>query len=52
MMLLTWNNLAYYQALMRDMRAAIAVGAFEAFREVTKERWAKGEADRRQERAD
>jgi len=30
-MLLTWHNLHYYQELMAGMRAAIAVGTFEAF---------------------
>ncbi|MBB5519452.1 tRNA guanosine(34) transglycosylase Tgt [Amphiplicatus metriothermophilus] len=30
-MLLTWHNLAYYQALMAGMRAAIAAGRFGAF---------------------
>ncbi|MEL6566664.1 MAG: tRNA guanosine(34) transglycosylase Tgt [Pseudomonadota bacterium] len=30
-MLLTWHNLHYYQALMADMRAAIADGRFAAF---------------------
>ncbi|GAB4518464.1 MAG: tRNA guanosine(34) transglycosylase Tgt [Amphiplicatus sp.] len=30
-MLLTWHNLAYYQALMAEMRAAIAAGRFGAF---------------------
>ena len=29
-MLLTWNNLSYYQKLMQDIRAAIEAGAFEA----------------------
>ncbi len=30
-MLITWNNVAYYQWLMAQMRAAIAEGRFEAF---------------------
>ena len=30
-MLLTWNNLAYYQALMAGIRAAIAAGRFADF---------------------
>ena len=30
--LLSWHNLAFYQALMAAMRAAIADGRFEAFR--------------------
>src|SRR5690606_24280889 len=29
-MLLTWNNVAYYQQLMSDIRDAIVAGAFEA----------------------
>lgn len=43
MMLLTWNNLAYYQTLMREMRAAIAAGRFEAFCLRTKSDWSRGE---------
>ena len=31
-MLLTWHNLAFYQALTAAMREAIAAGRFEAFR--------------------
>ena len=30
--LLSWHNLAFFQALMARMRAAIAAGAFESFR--------------------
>ena len=30
-MLLTWNNLHYYQSLMQEMRQNIEVGSFEAF---------------------
>ena len=30
--LLSWHNIAFYQALMAGMRAAIAAGTFEAFR--------------------
>ncbi|HEY1928125.1 MAG TPA: tRNA-guanine transglycosylase, partial [Caulobacteraceae bacterium] len=30
--LLSWHNLAVYQALMRDLRAAIAEGRLAAFR--------------------
>ena len=47
MMLLTWTNLAYYQALMAGLRAAIAGGRFADFCAETKEGWARGEADRR-----
>jgi len=46
-MLLTWNNLAYYQMLMAEMRAAIEAGRFADFAAVTTERWAKGEAQRK-----
>jgi len=31
--LLSWHNVAYYQALMARVRAAIAEGRFNAFRE-------------------
>jgi queuine tRNA-ribosyltransferase len=30
-MLLTWHNLAFYQDVMREMRAAIAAGSAAAF---------------------
>lgn len=42
-MLLTWNNLAYYQSLMAGMRAAIEEGRFEAFRLATRAEWARGD---------
>jgi queuine tRNA-ribosyltransferase len=42
-MLLTWTNLAYYQTLMREMRAAIEEGRFEDFRARTREDWARGD---------
>lgn len=32
MVLLSWHNIAYYQSLMARIRAAIASGAFDAFR--------------------
>ena len=35
-------NVAYYQELMRGMRAAIESGRFEAFRAKTKEGWERG----------
>ncbi len=44
MMLLTWNNLAYYQDLMAGMRAAIRAGRFLAFAEETRAGWAQAEA--------
>lgn len=40
-MLLTWNNLAYYQQLMAGIRAAIAAGRFGDFMAETREAWAK-----------
>ncbi|MEJ8475945.1 tRNA guanosine(34) transglycosylase Tgt [Roseibium algae] len=42
-MLLTWNNLAYYQTLMQGMRDAIEASRFEAFYQETKADWAKGD---------
>jgi queuine tRNA-ribosyltransferase len=42
-MLLSEINIAYYQRLMRDMRAAIANGAFEDFRMQTLAGWAQGD---------
>lgn len=42
-MLLTWNNLAYYQSLMADIRAAIEAGRFtDRAGEIT-EGWAAGD---------
>ena len=41
MMLLTWNNLAYYQQLMQGMRDAIAEGRFADFRRRSREIWRK-----------
>ncbi|MCA1297145.1 tRNA guanosine(34) transglycosylase Tgt [Stappia indica] len=42
-MLLTWNNLAYYQSLMKGIREAIEAGRFEDFRNETRENWARGD---------
>ena len=42
-MLLTWNNLAYYQWLMQGMRDAIEAGRFEDFKAETKEGWERGD---------
>ena len=42
-MLLTWNNLAYYQHLMGGVRAAIAAGRYDDFRREAKEGWARGD---------
>ena len=44
MMLLTTINLAYYEALMADARAAIAAGRYADFCAETKAHWARGEA--------
>ncbi|RFC67313.1 MULTISPECIES: tRNA guanosine(34) transglycosylase Tgt [Mesorhizobium] len=42
-MLLTWNNLAYYQSLMRDIREAIEGGRFESRAGEITEDWARGD---------
>ena len=42
-MLLTWNNLAYYQYLMQGMRDAIEVGRFDEFKAETCDAWEKGD---------
>lgn len=42
-MLLTWNNLAYYQQLMQGMRDAIEAGRFQDYRVSVKEGWARGD---------
>ncbi len=42
-MLLTWNNLSYYQKLMQDIRAAIETQTFEARGAEITEGWAKGD---------
>ncbi|MET1415606.1 tRNA guanosine(34) transglycosylase Tgt [Roseibium sp. HPY-6] len=42
-MLLTWNNIAYYQQLMQGMRDAIDEGRFEDFYAETKDNWARGD---------
>ncbi len=40
-MLLSWHNTAFFQALMAEIRAAIAEGRFAALRAVLASRWAK-----------
>ncbi len=45
-MLLTWNNLAYYQTLMADIRAAIASGRYADHILAMKAEWARGEEGR------
>ena len=42
-MLLTWNNLAYYQRLMAGIRAAIAAGRYGDFAAETLEGFAEGD---------
>jgi len=41
--LLSAINIAYYQALMRGMREAIAAGRFEPFRSATRVQWEQGD---------
>ncbi len=43
MMLLTWNNLAYYQDLMAGARAAISAGRYAEYCDETKAGWARGD---------
>ncbi len=43
MMLLTWNNLSYYQELMAGLREAIRTRRLASFVEETKEGWLRGE---------
>ncbi len=45
MMLLTWNNLAYYQDLMGGLRKAIREKRLDDFIDETKEGWARGAVD-------
>lgn len=42
-MLLTWNNLAYYQYLMQGMRDAIEQGRFADFKAQTEAEWQSGD---------
>jgi queuine tRNA-ribosyltransferase len=42
-MLVTWNNLHYYQTLMAGIRAAIAEGRYDDFRLAAKDGWARGD---------
>jgi queuine tRNA-ribosyltransferase len=42
-MLLTWNNLAYYQRLMAGIRAAIAAGRYGDYAAETLEGFAEGD---------
>jgi queuine tRNA-ribosyltransferase len=43
-MLLTWNNIGYYQALVAGARSAIAAGRYGDYVAEVKEGWAKGDA--------
>ena len=43
MMLLTWNNLAYYQDLMAGARKAIREGRYTEYCSATREGWARAE---------
>lgn len=45
-MLLSWNNLHYYQSLMQGMRDAIEAEQFSVFKTETKEKWAAGDINR------
>ncbi len=42
-MLLTWNNLAYYQKLMQGIRGAIEAKRFDDFTDETKTAWTRGD---------
>ncbi len=42
-MLLSWNNLHYYQQLMSGIREAISTNRFAAFADETRETWKRGD---------
>ncbi len=42
-MLLTWNNLAYYQRLMAGIRDAISAGTFSHYQDSIQSAWAEGD---------
>ena len=42
-MLLTWNNLAYYQALMAGLRKAIGEGRADAYADACRDGWRRGD---------
>lgn len=48
-MVLSWHNIAFFQALMQSMRSAIAEGAFEALRADLSVRWANTKSKPRTE---
>jgi queuine tRNA-ribosyltransferase len=45
-MLLTWNNLSYYQDLMSGIRKSIEEGRFAEFYAETQAEWARGDVDK------
>lgn len=51
-MVLSWHNLAFFQALMAEMRSAIAAGTFEAFRARLSGQWAHTKSKPRSEPTD
>ena len=44
-MLLSWNNLSYYQELMQGIRKSIAEGRFADFMAETEAEWARGDLE-------
>ncbi len=42
-MLLSWNNIAYYQSLMQDIRDAIEAGSFAERAQAISEGWTRGD---------
>jgi queuine tRNA-ribosyltransferase len=42
-MLLTWNNLAYYQSLMAGARVAIAAGRYGNYVAEVRQGWVRGD---------
>jgi len=44
-MLLSWHNIAFFQAMMAAMRSTIAEGHFEAFRSEMRSRWLRSAED-------
>ena len=44
-MLLSWNNLAYYQRLMQDIREAIETGRYADFMAQTQAEWERGDIE-------
>ncbi len=46
-MLLSWNNLSYYQEFMQGIRKSIEEGRFEDFKAETMDMWARGDIEAR-----